>query len=190
MNIEDGILLVKAARKSVEEYLNGITLQDKILESKFSMKSGVFVTLNNSQGLRGCIGYPLPNRELFFALRDAAISAAINDSRFSPLKTEELDVVTFEVTVLTPPETITKNYTTEIKVGRDGLIISDKSHSGLLLPQVPVEYGWGVKEFLEHTCQKAGLEKDCWKKQVVIQKFQGIIFKEESPKGNIIQEKL
>lgn len=193
MNLDDGKLLVKAARKIVEDHLNDTTSQNKTLESKFLIKSGVFVTLNNSLGLRGCIGYALPDRSLFLALRDAAIAAATNDPRFPPLKYEELNSIIFEVTVLTPPEKILVEdpveYLSKIKVGRDGLIITSGQYSGLLLPQVPVEYKWDEEEFLEQVCQKAGLAKDHWKKQdIEIQKFQGIIFKEESPSGNVIQE--
>jgi hypothetical protein len=100
----------------------------------------------------------------------------------------------FEVTVLTPPVEIDVSdpmeYLEKIKVGRDGLIIRHSFSSGLLLPQVPVEYSWSTEEFLQHTCEKAGLEKDAWKnKKVKIEKFEGIIFKEETPNGAIVREK-
>jgi uncharacterized protein (TIGR00296 family) len=76
-------------------------------------------------------------------------------------------------------------------VGRDGLIIKCGFYSGLLLPQVPVEYGWNEKEFLEYTCEKAGLPKNYWKNQdTEIQKFEGIVFKEEKPNGKVIREVL
>jgi AMMECR1 domain-containing protein len=59
------------------------------------------------------------------------------------------------------------------------------------LPQVPVEYGWNEREFLEHTCEKAGLPKEFWQKEEIeILKFEGIVFKEKDPNGDIIQEKL
>ena len=194
---EDGDYLVKTARIVVTEYLkNGskIELGEKFRED-FSFKSGVFVTLNNPIGLRGCIGYPLPDKKLFNALEDAAIAAATEDPRFPPVKYEELDSITFEVTVLTPPTKIKvstpEEYFSKIKVGQDGLIVKYGFNSGLLLPQVPIEYGWNEKEFLEHTCEKAGLPKDYWKKaEVEIQKFEGIVFKEKDPNGEVIQEKL
>ena len=194
---KDGQILVETARMVVNNYLkNGtkIGLGNKIQED-FSFKSGVFVTLNNPLGLRGCIGYPLPDKKLFNALEDAAISAATEDPRFPPVKLEELDSITFEVTVLTPPKKIEvkdpSEYLSKIKVGKDGLIVKSGFNSGLLLPQVPVEYGWNEKEFLEYTCEKAGLPKDYWKKEgVEILKFEGLVFKEIVPKGEIIREKL
>ena len=61
----------------------------------------------------------------------------------------------------------------------------------MLLPQVPIEYNWTEKEFLEHTCEKAGLPRDYWRdSSTEVQKFEGIIFKEEIPNGEIIQQKL
>lgn len=190
---EDGRLLVRAARRTVAEFLGrGRTARDPELETRFSAKSGVFVTLNGPSGLRGCIGYPLPDKELHSALRDAAISAATRDTRFPPLRPDEMGDVTFEVTVLTPPERMTgspEEYLAQIKIGRDGLIVRNGFYSGLLLPQVPAEYGWSQREFLENTCQKAGLPSDCWKEpDTEVEKFQGMVFKEESPGGDVIEE--
>ena len=194
---KDGHDIVKTARLVVTEFLkNGIKIKlAKEFTNNFSFKSGIFVTLNNNQGLRGCIGYPLPDKLLFNALEDAAISAATKDPRFIPVKYNELDSITFEVTVLTSPKTIIVNkpeeYLSQIKVGRDGLIVKHGFYSGLLLPQVPVEYGWNEEEFLEHTCEKAGLPRNYWKNsETEIQKFEGIVFKEEKPNGPVIKEAL
>ena len=191
----DGVLLVKTARKAVTEFLsNGNRIKlEADLEKKFSFNSGVFVTLNNSDGLRGCIGFLMPEKKLSYAIVDGAIAAATEDPRFSPVNIKELDDIVFEVTVLTPPVEIDVSdpveYLTKIKVGRDGLIIRHSFSSGLLLPQVPVEYGWNVEEFLQHTCEKAGLARDIWKNEdVKIEKFEGIIFKEEIPNGTIVRE--
>jgi len=105
----NGESLVKTARAVVSEYLknNNRVKLDKNFQSNYSFNSGVFVTLNNPTGLRGCIGFPLPDKKLFNALKDASIAAATEDPRFSPVRIEELDEITFEVTVLTPPEEIT-----------------------------------------------------------------------------------
>ena len=193
----DGVFLVKTARMAVTEFLsngNRLKLESEYKE-KFSFNSGVFVTLNNPDGLRGCIGFPMPDKKLSHGIIDAAISAATEDPRFSPVKTNELNDIVFEVTVLTPPAEIVvtdpTEYLRKIKVGRDGLIIKHSFSSGLLLPQVPIEYDWSVEEFLQHTCEKAGLERDTWKNESIkIEKFEGIIFKEETPNGVIVREEI
>jgi len=192
---DDGKILVKTARLIVTEYLKDrskIKL-DQSFESNFSFKSGVFVTLDTAMGLRGCVGFPLPDKKLYNALSEAAIGAATDDPRFPPVNVDELDQITFGVTVLTPPEVIhisdTMEYPSKIKVGRDGLIVKHGFNSGLLLPQVSVEYGWTEEEFLSHTCEKAGLPENCWKdKETQVQKFEGIVFKEEAPNGKVVRE--
>ena len=192
---EDGEILVKTARWIVTEYLNSRTkakLDEKFV-TNFSFNSGVFVTLNNQVGLRGCVGFPLPDKKLYNVLVDAAIASATEDPRFPSVNSQELEEITFEVTVLSPPEVIhvsdTTEYPSQIKVGRDGLIVKRGFNSGLLLPQVPIEYRWTEKEFLSHTCEKAELPRDCWKdKETQVQKFEGIVFKEETPKGKVVRE--
>ena len=193
----DGKELVKAARLIVTEFLTNKNKKklSNDFQSRFSFKSGVFVTLNDRSGLRGCIGFPLPQKRLCDALVDAAIAAATEDPRFSEVKQSELDEITFEVTVLTQPIEIKVSdpleHPTQIKVGRDGLIVKHGVYSGLLLPQVPVEYGWTEEEFLGHACEKAGLPRDIWKDpKTEVLRFEGIIFKEETPNGIVTQQKL
>jgi len=193
---EDGTVLVQTARKIATEFVkNGRILElDSDARSKLSFESGIFVTLDIKDDLRGCIGFPLP-RKIAEALPEAAIAAATQDPRFSPVKPSELEKITFEVTVLTPPVEIIVDdplqMPSKIIVGRDGLMVMQGNHSGLLLPQVPVEYGWNEEEFLSHTCQKAGLPQECWKeKQTRVFSFEGIIFKEDLPNGKVIRKKL
>ncbi len=190
---QDGAILVQTARKIVTEFVrNGRKLElDEKLKSKFSFDAGIFVTLNSGEELRGCIGFPMPTR-LSKALVDASIASATQDPRFSPVQPPELDEISFEITILTPPKEIKVDdplqLPSKIKVGRDGLIIKHGYRSGLLLPQVPTEYGWNETEFLDHTCQKAGLPLDCWKdKDTSVFSFEGIIFKEERPNGKVVR---
>ena len=187
---EDGEILVRTARSAVTEYLKTrkkMTLEEKF-KSSFSYNSGVFVTLNKDEKLRGCIGFPTPERKLYQSLLDAAIASATEDPRFPSVRYEELSDITFEVTVLTPPEEVcvedASEYPSRIRVGKDGLIVKWEFGAGLLLPQVPVEYGWNEEEFLNHTCEKAGAPQDYWKrKSTKILRFEGIVFKETNPNG-------
>lgn len=188
----DGENIVKTARATVTEYLKTgkkINL-DEDFKSKFSYNSGVFVTLNKKENLRGCIGFPTPVKKLYQSLVDASIASATEDPRFPPVRYDELNEISFEVTILTSPKEVKVTnpleYPNKIKVGRDGLIVKWEFGSGLLLPQVPVEYGWNEEEFLNHTCEKAGAPLDCWKnKSTIILQFEGIVFKEIKPNGNV-----
>jgi hypothetical protein len=191
---KEGEQLVRLAREAVEVYLkeDKMTSPPKDASQKLMQRCGVFVTISNvkdrNKELRGCIGYPYPTTILAQAVIESAINSATQDPRFCPVTLKELDSIVFEISVLTPPEKITvddpRKYVSQIKVGRDGLIIENGLYKGLLLPQVPIEWNWDEEEFLCQCCIKAGLPPDSWLlKDTKVYKFQAIIFEEETPRG-------
>ncbi|MBS7611880.1 TIGR00296 family protein [Candidatus Bathyarchaeota archaeon] len=193
---EDGEFLVKLARRSIEEYLRRRVKVKPSAETPESLnvKRGVFVTLNSLvagvKELRGCIGFPYPTHPLVEATVESAIEAAVGDPRFPPVTLKEMDSIVVEVSVLTRPELIVVNNPRElpksIRIGVDGLIIERGLYKGLLLPQVPVEWGWDEEEFLSNACMKAGLTPDSWLlKDIKVYKFQAEIFEEEEPRGQV-----
>lgn len=193
----DLVQAVRIARASIEINLGRKNIPFPEIPDVFDRKSGVFVTLNRYPGkeLRGCIGFPEPIMELKKAIPEAAISAATKDPRFPKVTVEEMDDIIIDVTVLTPPEKIRYESPEElpslINIGEDGLIARKGFMSGLLLPQVPVEWGWNAEEFLSHTCLKAGMTPDEWKRGTVsFEKFSGRVFGEKSPRGEIVEEEL
>jgi uncharacterized protein (TIGR00296 family) len=196
LSLEEGKFLIHLARNAVKTYLEkGKTVKaPENTPKKLFERCGVFVTIstlkNGEKRLRGCIGYPYPTIPLVEAVIDSAVNAATQDPRFYPLSLSELGKVVFEVSVLTPPETVEvenpKEYVAKIKVGEDGLIVEKGAYKGLLLPQVPVEWGWCEEEFLCQCCVKAGLAPDSWlTKGAKIYKFQAIVFEEETPLGEV-----
>ena len=196
---EDGKFLVKLARKTVDEYVTQKRKPEtpEDTSEQLRLKSGVFVTLNSISGnqvsLRGCIGRPYPTQPLVEATIDSSVDSAVNDPRFPQVTPTELDNIIIDLSVLTPPKKI--EYTNPedllnlVKVGRDGLIAVKGMWKGLLLPQVPVDWNWNTQEFLEHTCNKAGLPEDAWKDQKTeFMSFQAEIFGEETPRRNIVRD--
>ncbi|MDI6819554.1 MAG: TIGR00296 family protein [Candidatus Hodarchaeaceae archaeon] len=188
---KEGEFLVKLARQAIETYLlSGKKLPVPKVDAKLRERRGVFVTLTKHGELRGCIGHPSPTLPLVEAVMDAAVSSAVDDPRFSPMMLDELSDTQIEVSVLTPPELVeVKNpcdYPKHIEIGRHGLIVEYAGHAGLLLPQVPIEWGWDAEEFLSQTCMKAGLMPDCWLREGVrISRFSAQIFSEKGPSGPI-----
>jgi uncharacterized protein (TIGR00296 family) len=194
ISLIEGAELVRLARVAVEKYL-----QESIIiksEKHTLEKAGVFVTLNyvtssKKEYLRGCIGFPLPEKPLYEGVVEAAIAAATEDPRFPPLDRQELNNIIFELSVLTSPQQICVNpaeYGKEIEIGRDGLILQWRFGSGLLLPQVPVELKWNVEEYLANICYKAGAPPDVWlDPSSKLYKFQAVVFKEVEPKGEVVQ---
>ena len=197
---EEGTYLVSLARKAIETYLkSGEILSPEDAPENLRRHCGVFTTLNKAvdtgKELRGCIGLPYPVKPLAEAVVSSAISAAVDDPRFPRVSREELEQLFIEVSVLTPPQPITvrspRDYPEQVQVGVDGLIVEKGARSGLLLPQVPVEWGWDAEEFLTQCCLKAWLPPDSWLMDGTrISKFQAIIFEEKSPKGEVERKSL
>lgn len=182
--------LVKLARKTIEDFFNTGKLTI-VPNEKFKEKRGTFITIDSypKNELRGCVGFPLPQYPLYEAVQKAAIEAAFHDSRFSPLKKEELNKIVFEVSVLTLPEEIPGKNLEKIEIGRDGIILEHPIGNALFLPQVWEEIP-DKKEFLEALCYKCGLPSDMWlDKNSKLYKFQVNAFKETKPKGKVIEVK-
>ncbi len=183
LTAEEGACAVQLARSVLEQKIDGRDTQPPALAPIFDQKRGVFVTLTKNGELRGCIGFPYPHLPLGEAILEAALSAALQDPRFPPVRAAELHSIRVEVTVLSVPERMEADPAGRpgaVEVGRHGLIVRGYGRSGLLLPQVPVEWKWDSREFLEHTCRKAGLPPGCWKEDCVeFSTFEGQIFSEE-----------
>jgi uncharacterized protein (TIGR00296 family) len=180
---EEGALAVQLARATLENKIGGIKMPSLPLTRIFCEKRGVFVTLTKKGELRGCIGFPTPVYPLKEAIEEASVSAALQDPRFYPVAPPELCELRVEVTILTVPcrlEIEPSRRPDAVEVGKHGLIVRKFGRSGLLLPQVPLEYGWNSREFLDYTCNKAGLPPGCWQSDdTEVYTFEGQIFHEQ-----------
>lgn len=140
---------------------------------------GAFVSLHIDGSLRGCIGRIVGGASIIETIRQMALAAAFEDPRFSPLSTEELGAVDIEITLLSPMRKIAD--VNEIEVGRHGLYIVKGWHSGLLLPQVAVEWDWDRATFLQQVCHKAGLNVEAWRApDAELFIFEGLVFGEKA----------
>jgi uncharacterized protein len=193
---EEGSLAVQIAREALEAFVEGRSMRSFVVPNSFESKAGAFVTLNTHPDgeLRGCIGYPEP----FFTLLKSVVKGsegAAEDPRFPRLRAEELNRITVEVSLLTPPQEIEVKKPRELPkhvvIGEDGLIVAQGANRGLLLPQVAVEWHWDPEEFLSEACMKAGLLPDAWfEPNTRVKKFQAEIFAEVEPRGAAHRRKL
>lgn len=182
LNKEEQSTALRIARDTLEQWVSKRKPIDDV-EKKYDITEtlkdsrGVFVTLTIKGELRGCIGYVTGREPLYKGIIDNAINASTYDPRFSPVEKDELDSIDIEISVMTP--LVKAESAEEIQVGVHGLMMKNGMRSGLLLPQVPVEWGWNRQEFLEHTCQKAGMNSNCWKDpNTIIYKFKAQVFGE------------
>ncbi|MBC7362728.1 MAG: AmmeMemoRadiSam system protein A [Candidatus Aminicenantes bacterium] len=178
LNEEEKKFLLQLARQSIVHYLKNREMLDiEVDNPRLKEKQGAFVTLHVNGELRGCIGYPLPYKPLYQTIIEVAVAAATEDYRFTPLSEEELDDLSIEISVLTLPRKVERPE--EVVVGKHGIIISKGLHKGLLLPQVPLEYGWDLETYLNHGCLKAGLPPDEWRRGVNLEVFEAQVFSED-----------
>jgi len=204
VTLELGRALVKIARGAISHYLSGSMrlyevpreLLDRFPE--LELYAPVFVTLEKvtekegvrGRELRGCIGFIEPIFPLGVAVIESAVSSAFNDPRFPPLRLRELREVVVTVTVLNGKIEVRR--LNEVTIGRDGLYVErgayPRLYSGILLPEVPVEYCWDLETFANMTCEKAGLEPRCWEKPgTKLYRIPGRTFKELEPEGEVVE---
>jgi len=179
LNEEDKKILLEIARDAiVGKAREGRTgpLPDPLPRS-LAAKQGAFVTIHKRGELRGCIGTFFGEGDLAATTQKMAVAAGWEDPRFGPLDQSELDDLEIEISVLSPLAQI--DDVARIEVGKHGIYITKGNNRGLLLPQVAVEHGWDRDQFLSHTCVKAGLPADAWKKgSIKIEVFSAEVFGE------------
>jgi hypothetical protein len=193
LRLEDGSVAVRLAREAVARALGaaGPGNARRELSAPFHQLRGAFVSWYDhpERHLRGCIGYPQPVLPLAEAIRQAAIAAALDDPRFPSVTAEELPSLVAEVSLLSPFEAIgLPERPRGVTVGRDGLSVERGRFRGLLLPQVATEQGWGPAEFLDGTCEKAGLLPGAWRSpDVTVYRFEAEVFRERTPGGEVVR---
>jgi AmmeMemoRadiSam system protein A len=126
-------------------------------------KQGCFVTLKDAGRLRGCIGFFTSDKPLIRLVAEMAVAAATQDPRFRAdrIRPAELCRLNIEISVLSPLEKTDDPL--GLRLGVDGIYITQGYQSGCFLPQVAEETGWTKEEFLSYCCtHKAGLPPDAW----------------------------
>ncbi len=173
---EEKAQLLKVARTTLEMYLKaGETYKPPTDNPKFKEKRGVFVTLNKNGQLRGCIGYIQPIKSLIEAIGDNAISAAVHDNRFSPVKEDELKDIKIEISILTVPQIDTLE---NIIKNKSGIVLQQGDWGATYLPQVWEDVP-DPEQFFSSLCLKAGLSPDCYQaKETKLSSYRAIVFGE------------
>lgn len=168
LNEEDRKNLLKLARSVIASELSCGKEEDTGKLSPAVMENqGCFVTLHKKGMLRGCIGTIEPVRSLADAVKENATHSAFRDTRFPPVKAEELPEIDIEISVLSKPEILPytdgEDLKSRLKPGVHGVILSKDGYRSTFLPQVWEQLP-DPETFLSHLCRKGGMSGDCWKK--------------------------
>lgn len=186
-SLEDQRTLLRLARSALNHAVREGKLQDvpAKLPGQLLVKKGCFVTLTVAGQLRGCIGNIFAERPLAEAVIHNARSAALEDSRFSPVTVDELKSILVEVSVLSIPEPLEfsspEDLLNKLHPHRDGVVLSVGLRRATFLPQVWEQLP-DTREFLEHLATKAGLSADAWRRpNLNILIYHAFAFKESEP---------
>jgi AmmeMemoRadiSam system protein A len=179
---EERKLLLRLAHRVIAAELRKEELDTSPPSSHLAEPRGAFTTLHRSGELRGCIGYAMPLYPLYRTIADTAAAAAFRDPRFAPVTVDELAELQIEISVLSLMAPIKPE---EVEVGRHGLMVTFGHARGLLLPQVPLEWGWNREKFLSETCRKANLPADAWEHGARLEAFTAEVFGENQPSESL-----
>jgi len=138
MKAKEESAYVRLAREAIENYIK----HEKIIappldlpKEMINQKAGVFVSLKKFGNLRGCIGTFMPTQEnIAQEIIKNAISAAIEDPRFSSVNATELEELTISVDILSAPEEV--DDISHLDPKKYGVIVSSDYKKGLLLPDL------------------------------------------------------
>lgn len=169
--------LLSLARKVLSSRIgNGMESLDIPEDAVLQRRSGVFVILKLDERVWGSMGHMRADLPLSVVVQEMALASMTSNPRLASLTEADLKRLKIEISISSPPRRI--KTIEDITLGMHGLLIQERNHQGVLLPQVQMENQWGRPRFLDHLCTVAGLSMDCWKKNIAIYSFTTITFGE------------
>ena len=104
--------------------------------------SGLFITIEKNNNLRGCIGLFKLNTDIIDTILYLSYQSAFNDTRFNPITIDEIDNLTYKITYLKTPYIVSlKNLFDEFIIGLHGITIYFKKNKyATYLASVMIDY--------------------------------------------------
>ena len=161
--------LLRIAREAIESAVKGNappSIEQTLLTQALRENGASFVTLTIADNLRGCIGALEAYQPLAEDVREHAVSAAMDDPRFPPVREAELSRIHIEVSRLTSPKELeyadADDLLKKLRPYIDGVILRHGFRKATFLPQVWEKIPDPV-EFLEQLCYKMGERGNLWR---------------------------
>lgn len=176
--------LLSIARSSIEYGLDHgepLPVHCDELARTLAEPAATFTTLRLAGELRGCCGSLEATRPLATDLAGSAFAAAFRDSRFDPVRRDELGAIRVEVAVLSPLEPVPavdeEDLLSRLTPGTDGLVIVEGLRRATFLPKV-----WDnladPRQFLSQLKAKCGLPTDYWSERLEFLRYQATSYTE------------
>lgn len=175
---DDKIILRDTAWQSISYGLQHQNKAEKIHLHNFpphlTANGASFVSLFKHSDLRGCIGSLEATRALVSDVNYNANAAAFSDPRFPALREPEIDQLSLEISVLSPPIEMLfdseQNLMEQLRPDIDGVILVEKHRRATFLPVVWEQLP-DKASFLKHLKQKAGLPLDYWSDTIRFERY-------------------
>ena len=141
---ERGEVLLPIARATIARVLNVPHSADETAPW-LAEYGACFVTLTQFGELRGCIGTLQAHQPLLADVKGNAVSAALRDSRFTPLSAKELDITEIEISLLSATQDMIvrdeADALAQLRPNVDGIVFEYRSPDTLLAK--PADCGRG-----------------------------------------------
>jgi len=177
------MILLPIARAAIARVLNVPHIADETAPW-LTEHGACFVTLTQSGELRGCIGSLQAHRPLLADVKSNAVSAALHDPRFTPLRAEELDITTVEISLLSATQEMVvrdeADALAQLRPNIDGIIFEYGRYRSTFLPQVWESLAQ-PRQFLAMLRRKAGLPDDFWAESVKLSRYTVTKWSEKTP---------
>lgn len=178
--------LLRVARDSIACGVRSgipIPIRTDGMPDRLVRRRACFITLQIAEQLRGCMGSLEATRPLIVDVAETACSSALHDPRFYPVHETELDMLTIEISVLSPLTEIEfdgeQTLLDALQPGIDGLMLTFGDRRATFLPKVWEQIPQ-PSAFIEALKQKAGLSVDFWSPQVRAYRYMTETFSEPS----------
>jgi len=188
-------LLLNLARETLANIVVGSALPKPDVSSlspRLTERRSCFATLRNRGELRGCVGNLVAAKPLFEAVMESVSGAARRDSRFQPVRAEELDIIRIEISILSDPMVL-KSESPDVLLGmlqpgRHGVLLRIGDRTSTFLPKV-----WDdipdKEEFLSRLCAKAGFEAVAWRgKDAILSVYEAEVIEDNDPSAATLNQ--
>ena len=195
LNSSEIELLLNLARETLANIVAGSALPKPdvgSLSPRLTERRSCFATLRNRGELRGCVGNLVAAKPLFEAVMESVSGAARRDSRFQPVKAEELDIIRIEISILSDP-VVLKSESPDILLGmlqpgRHGVLLRIGDRTSTFLPKVWDEIP-DKEEFLSRLCAKAGFEPVAWRgKDAILSVYEAEVIEDNNPSASNLNQ--
>ena len=177
LSSKDKQIILKTARHAIQyglTYNKAPQLELSQYSPALQQTGASFVTLKETNQLRGCIGTLEASRALIQDVAEHAFAAAFRDPRFPKVNAIEEPMIHISVSILSESEDMQfkseSDFLNQLTPGEDGIILRYNGQKATFLPAVWEQLP-EPQQFIGHLKKKAGLPVDFWSDEIQVSRY-------------------